>query len=89
MAAASILLAASACAQNVLLSGTLGSSKAILVIDGQMQTEEWNKTDSRGKFGTMVASRFMIEAEGDAGSIDELKAAVAAIDSGALKGLGN
>lgn len=58
-------------------------------VDGQMQTEEWNKTDSRGKFGTMVASRFMIEAEGDAGSIDELKAAVAAIDAGALKGLGN
>ena len=58
-------------------------------VNGQMQTEEWNKTDSRGKFGTMVASRFMIEAEGDASSIDELKAAVAAIDAGALAGLGN
>ncbi|HJV72481.1 retropepsin-like aspartic protease [Ideonella sp.] len=31
-------LAAPARAQSVLLSGTLGSSKAILVIDGQMQT---------------------------------------------------
>ncbi len=58
-------------------------------VNGQMQTEEWNKTDSRGKFGTMVASRFMIEAEGQASSIDELKAAVAAIDAGALAGLGN
>ena len=58
-------------------------------VDGQMQTEEWNKTNSRGKFGTMIATRFMVEAEGEAGSIDELKAAVAAIDAGALKGLGN
>ena len=58
-------------------------------VNGQMQTEEWNKTDSRGKFGTMIATRFMVEAEGQAGSIDELKAAVAAVDAGALAGLGN
>ena len=58
-------------------------------VNGQMQVEEWNKTDSSGKFGTMVGSRFMVEAEGDAGSIDELKAAVAAIDAGALAGLAN
>lgn len=56
-------------------------------VNGQMQTEEWNKTDSRGKFGTMIATRFMVEAEGQAGSIDELKAAVAAVDPGALAGL--
>lgn len=36
--AAASLLAASAHAQSVQLSGTLGASKAILVIDGQMQT---------------------------------------------------
>ena len=35
---------------------------------------------------TMVAKRFMIEADGDAGSIDELKAAVATIDPGKLVG---
>ena len=35
----------------------------------------------------VVASRFMIEAEGDANSIDELKAAVAAIDQDKLKAL--
>jgi aspartyl protease family protein len=38
VAAAASLLAAGACAQNVLLSGTLGGSKALLVIDGQMHT---------------------------------------------------
>ena len=58
-------------------------------VNGQMQVEEWNRTNNSGKFGTMIASRFMIEAEGDAGSIDELKAAVAAIDAGALAGLAN
>lgn len=56
-------------------------------VDGQIQTEEWNKTDSRGKFGTMVGGRFMIAAEGQAGSIDELKAAVAMIDPGSLAAL--
>lgn len=54
---------------------------------GQMRVEEWNKTDSRGKFGQMVASRFMVEAEGDAASIDELKAAVAKISADDLTGL--
>jgi Yip1 domain len=49
-------------------------------VDGQMQTEEWNKTSNSGKFGRMVANRFMVEAEGSAASIDELKAAVATID---------
>lgn len=56
-------------------------------VDGQIQVEKWNRTDSRGKFGTMVAGRFMIEADGEAGSIDELKAAVNAIDAGQLAAL--
>jgi hypothetical protein len=49
-------------------------------VDGQMQNEAWNKATSSGKFGRTVANRFMIEAEGNANSIDELKAAVASID---------
>ncbi len=56
-------------------------------VDGQIQTEEWNRTESRGKFGTTIGNRFMVEAQGQAGSIDELKAAVASIDAGALAGL--
>ena len=55
-------------------------------VNGQMQTEEWHK-DGRGKFAITLANRFMIEAEGEAGSIDELKAAVAAVDKSALQGL--
>lgn len=49
-------------------------------IDGQIQTEEWNKVSGSGKFSRMVANRFMIEAEGSAASIDELKAAVATVN---------
>jgi hypothetical protein len=56
-------------------------------VNGSIQTEKWNKTRSRGKFGTMVGNRFMIEAEGDANSIDDLKAAVAAVDQDKLKSL--
>jgi hypothetical protein len=56
-------------------------------VDGAMQNEEWNRTRSRGKFGRMIGGRFMIEAEGDAGSIDDLKAAVAAVDAGKLAGM--
>ena len=56
-------------------------------VGGRMQSESWNKTDGRGKFGVVVANRFMVEADGKAGSIDELKAAVASIDQDDLVGL--
>jgi hypothetical protein len=56
-------------------------------VDGQMQNESWNKVSNSGKFGRMVANRFMIEAEGSAESIDQLKAAVASVDQGDLTDL--
>ena len=56
-------------------------------VNGQMQSESWNKTSRSGKFGVVVANRFMIEAEGNATSVDELKAAVASVDQGSLLGL--
>jgi hypothetical protein len=56
-------------------------------VDGQMQTESWNRTSGSGKFGRMVANRFMIEADGSAESIDQLKAAVGEIDPGDLTDL--
>jgi hypothetical protein len=52
-----------------------------------MVTEKWNKPGSRGSYGVIVADRFMIEADGQAASIDELKAAVAAIDEDDLEDL--
>jgi hypothetical protein len=56
-------------------------------VDGAMQSEKWNTRDSRGSFGRAIANRFMVEAEGEATSIDELKAAVATIDKGKLESL--
>ena len=56
-------------------------------VDGHMQTEEWHMDSHSGKFGVMLANRFSVEAEGNAASIDELKAAVATIDQSALNKL--
>jgi hypothetical protein len=52
-----------------------------------MVTEKWSKSGSNGSYGVVVGDRFMIEAEGQAASIDELKAAVATIDQGDLEDL--
>ena len=56
-------------------------------VDGKIQTEKWNTKRSSGSYGTQVAGRFMVEADGEAGSIDELKAIVAGIDAGKLEAL--
>jgi hypothetical protein len=49
-------------------------------VNGQFVTEAWNRTTGSGKFGQTIDSRFLIEAEGSAGSIEELKQAVTSID---------
>jgi len=56
-------------------------------VNGQMQTEAWNKASNSGKFGVVVANRFMVEADGNADGIGELKSAVAAIDQDDLQDL--
>ena len=56
-------------------------------VDGKIQTEKWNNNRSKGSYGTQVAGRFMVEADGEAGSIDELKAIVTGIDAGKLEAL--
>ena len=53
-------------------------------VNGQMQTESWNHQSHNGKFGVVVNNRFLIEAEGTADSVDELKAAVASINQSQL-----
>jgi hypothetical protein len=56
-------------------------------VDGQMRIEEWNNKNNRGKFTQQFGGRFIISADGEAGSIDDLKGAVAGIDQGKLAGL--
>lgn len=58
------------------------------VVDGQLQSEKWDNSDKNGSFSRAVDNRFMIQAEGSVGSVDQLKAAVAAVDAGKLKSLG-
>ncbi len=63
-----------------------GYEKTVMV-DGAMVSEKWNNQDHHGSYSTMVASRFAVDASGNAPSIDVLKAAVASVDSGKLAAL--
>lgn len=56
-------------------------------IDGRMTTEEWDRGNKSGKYGVMVADRFMISAEGSGTSMDVLKSAVAAVEQGRLEAI--
>jgi len=56
-------------------------------VDGNLVQEKWDRSSSSGSFMTMVGKRFIVEAEGEAASIDQLKAAVATIDVGKLASL--
>ncbi len=56
--------------------------------DGRLVVEKWRKSGS-GEYATMIGQRFFIQAEGEADSIDQLKAAVASIDPGRLTALAN
>jgi hypothetical protein len=56
-------------------------------VDGRFTTEEWDRSAKTGKYGVLVANRFMVQAEGSAASIDDLKAAVAAVGPDRLEAL--
>jgi hypothetical protein len=56
-------------------------------VDGRMTTEKYDSTDKRGEYGTLVGDRIMVQAEGNAPSIDALKAAVAAVDLAKVEAL--
>ena len=49
-------------------------------VEGRMTTEKYDNTDKRGSYGTLVADRIMVEAEGRAASAEAFKAAVATVD---------
>ena len=48
-------------------------------VDGRMTSEKWDSKSHDGSYSVVVASRFMVEAEGTAPSVDALKQAVGAI----------
>jgi hypothetical protein len=51
--------------------------------------EEWDNSSKHGEYSAMLAGRFMVAARGNAGSIDELRAAVGSVDLAGLAALRN
>lgn len=57
------------------------------VFDGEWRNEKWDNRTNRGRYGILIAERFQVEASGKVDSIDVLKKAVAAVDTGDLEDL--
>jgi len=55
--------------------------------DGRLVHEEWNSQDRHGEYGIVLGNRFSVKVSGNAGSIDELKSAVAALNLAGLEAL--
>jgi Yip1 domain len=80
--------AAMGSALNVQSSKQDGTSyEKIGKVDGRMTTEKYDSDDKRGEYMTIVGDRIMVQAEGTAPSIDDFKAAVAAVDLRKVEGL--
>jgi len=56
-------------------------------VDGRMTTERYDSNSRRGRYSTIFADRFNVEAKGNVDSIDVLKKAVAAVDLKEIKNL--
>jgi len=56
-------------------------------VDGRMTQESYDTADKHGEYSVMVGDRFMVQAHGDGVTMDELKAAVAAVGISRLEGL--
>jgi hypothetical protein len=59
----------------------------VQTINGRLTTEKYDNQDKSGEYSVMVASRFLISAEGNGVSMDALKAAVAAVGPDRLEAL--
>jgi hypothetical protein len=55
--------------------------------DGRLVHEQWDRSSSRGEYGVVLGDRFTVKIEGQAESIDDLKAALVDIDLDALEAL--
>jgi uncharacterized protein YqgC (DUF456 family) len=56
-------------------------------VDGRITSEKYDSGSRSGSYSQIVGDRVMIEAEGNAGSIDVFKAAVGSIDAATVEGL--
>jgi len=65
---------------------TTGYEK-VQTINGRLTTEKYDNQDKSGEYSVMVASRFVISADGSGVSMDQLKAAVASVGPDRLEAL--
>ena len=56
-------------------------------VDGRMTIEEFDKETKVGKYATLVKDRIMVAAESTGASMDDIKAAVVAVDAAAAEAL--
>jgi Yip1 domain len=56
---------------------------------GRIVHEKWDSEARRGEYSVVLGERFVVKAEGDAASIDQLKGAVSSVDLAALEALKN
>jgi hypothetical protein len=55
--------------------------------DGRLVHEQWDRGSSRGQYAVVLGDRFTVKLEGQADSIDDLKAALADLDLEALEAM--
>ncbi len=55
--------------------------------DGRLVHEQWDRSSSRGEYSVVLGERFTVKVEGQAESIDDLKAALADLDLAALEAM--
>lgn len=55
--------------------------------DGKLIHQEWDSNDSTGEYSVVVGDRFTVKLQGGAGSVDELREAVEALDLDGLADL--
>ena len=56
-------------------------------VDGRLTTESYNRASKHGEYNVLVGDRFMVAAEGNGVSIEDLKAAVASVEPARLEAL--
>lgn len=64
-----------------------GKYEKIGKVDGRMTQESYDKGSKHGEYSVLVGDRFMVAAKGDGASMDELKAAAAAVGPARLEAL--
>ncbi len=56
-------------------------------VGGRMTQASYDRASKHGEYSVLIGERFMVEAKGDGVTMDDLKAAVGAVDAGRLEGL--